>query len=287
MEVRQLEHFIAVVEEQHFTRAARRCNLSQSALSASIRSLERELGAPLFVRSTRTVTVTDEGRALLSRAWAVINAVNAAREAVDASRGHLSGSLRVGGIQTDGVIDQTELLAAFHERHPDVELQYTAGSSVELVEGVRDGALDLAFVSVPNRRPSGVDVKALASLPLLFLCRPDHPLAGAGELKLEQLVDETFVGGPHNSVATKAIARVYRLGGTQRRPMAEVSDVRTMAEFVAAGLGVALLPKHIADQRPPLVAVPLSDTSMIWTVGVVSVKAERRRAVTNAFLDCL
>src|SRR3954470_21861377 len=133
MEVRQLEHFIAVVEEQHFTRAARRCNLSQSALSASVRALERELGTPLFVRSTRAVAVTDEGRALLSKAWAVLNAVAAARDAVDASRVRLGGSFRVGGIQTDGVLDQAQLLAKFAALHPEVEIRYTGGTSVEMI----------------------------------------------------------------------------------------------------------------------------------------------------------
>jgi len=287
MEVRQLEHFIAVVEEQHFTRAARRCNLSQSALSASIRSLEREFGTPLFVRTTRTVAPTEEGRVLLDKARAVLKAVAAAKDAVDASHGRLSGSLRVGGIPTESVIDQPDLLARFQARHNAVEIHYTTGPSSELIESVLSGALDVAFISVPRKRPTGADIKVLTSLPLMFICRADHPFADADVLSLEKLGGENFIGGPARSVGNDAIARLYRVAGTNRRPMAAVNDKMTMVDFVASGLGVALLPRYLADARPGLVAVPLDDTAMIWTVGAISLKPNNRTRAASAFLAML
>src|SRR6266851_3878155 len=88
MELRQLEHSVAVAEEGHFTRAASRCHISQSALSTSIRSLERELGSPLFVRTTRTVALTDAGRVLLDEARRTLAAAASARESVQAVQGH-------------------------------------------------------------------------------------------------------------------------------------------------------------------------------------------------------
>ena len=89
MEIRQLQHFVSVAEEQHFTRAAARLMVSQSGLSASIRALERELQAPLFVRTTRTVTLTEAGRALLVEAERILAQERAAREAVAAVQGVL------------------------------------------------------------------------------------------------------------------------------------------------------------------------------------------------------
>src|SRR5437879_2260360 len=95
MELRQLEHFVAVVDEQHFTRAARKCHISQSALSASIRSLEREFDAALYTRTTRRVEVTEAGRALADQARTIISTLAAARDAVSATTGQLTGVLRV------------------------------------------------------------------------------------------------------------------------------------------------------------------------------------------------
>ena len=115
MELRQLEHFVAVAEEQHFTRAAARVHVVQSSLSASIKALERELGEPLFVRDNRRVTLTQAGRALLPSARAALAAVDEGRDAVAGLRGVLRGQLHVGAIQTLGVVDLAALLATFRQ----------------------------------------------------------------------------------------------------------------------------------------------------------------------------
>src|SRR5262245_46069035 len=122
MELRHLEYFVAVAEERHFTRAAERMGVAQSGLSASIRSLERELDADLFVRHTRRVELTDAGRALLTEANRTLASAAAAREAVDAVRGLVRGSLSVGSEQCLGVIDLPPLLASFRRAHPGVEI---------------------------------------------------------------------------------------------------------------------------------------------------------------------
>lgn len=96
MELRQLEHFVAVAEEQHFTRAAERLAVSQSGLSASVRALEHELRTPLFSRTTRSVRLTEAGHALLVEAERTLAGARAARDAVDAVRGLLRGTLSVG-----------------------------------------------------------------------------------------------------------------------------------------------------------------------------------------------
>jgi DNA-binding transcriptional LysR family regulator len=116
MELRHLEYFVAVAEERHFTRAAERLRVAQSGLSASIRSLERDLNAELFVRHTRRVELADAGRALLTEAHRTLASAAAARDAVAAVRGLLRGSLTVGSEQCLGVIDLPPVLAAFRMR---------------------------------------------------------------------------------------------------------------------------------------------------------------------------
>src|SRR5919198_4025886 len=155
MELRQLAVFVAVAEEASFTRAADRLHLVQSAVSASVRALERELGAALFDRTTRRVELTDAGEALLPEARNVLAAVGAAREAVDQVSGGLRGTLRIGTMQGQAMraISVPRLLARFRAEHPGVEIQVGhTGGSVLMAEHVRAGRLDLAFVSLPERR---------------------------------------------------------------------------------------------------------------------------------------
>src|SRR5260370_9257781 len=109
MELRQLERFLAVAEQGHFTRAASRCRISQSALSASIRSLERELDSRLFVRTTRKVELTEAGRVLLEEARRTLGAAASAREPALAVRGLLRAPLRAGGLPQPGLPAQAPL----------------------------------------------------------------------------------------------------------------------------------------------------------------------------------
>src|SRR5690606_25403364 len=122
LELRQLEHFVAVADERHFTRAAAKVHLAQSSLSGSIAALERELGTELLVRSSRKVELTEAGRALLPAAHRSLEAARDGQDAVAAVRGVLRGRLRVGTIQALGGIPLTRWLADFHERHPEVHL---------------------------------------------------------------------------------------------------------------------------------------------------------------------
>jgi DNA-binding transcriptional LysR family regulator len=284
VDIRQLEHFVAVTEERQFTRAAARCHISQSALSASIRALEREMDVPLFVRTTRNVELTLAGGALLKEAQTILASVASAREAVKAVEGRMGGTLRVGGIQTGPVLDQAALLARFHRAHPDVALHYMAAPSFDLIEQVRAGRLDVGFISVPRDEPRGVEVRALATFPLVLVLRRDHPLAEHEAVELDLLGDEVFVGGPPGSMANAAIDRVLESTRVDRALRIEVNQVSGMLDFVEHGLGVALLPEYVIDDRPALTTVALADPTMRWTVGSVSAPPAKASGPTRALL---
>jgi DNA-binding transcriptional LysR family regulator len=134
--------------------AAQRVNIVQSALSASIRALEEELGAQLFVRSTRQVRLTSAGRVFLDKAQATLGAAREARDAVAAIQGLNQGMLSIGTVQSlPAFLDLPSLLARFHAQHPGVEVRLCQGSSSHLLEKVKSGRLDLAFL--PLCEPSG------------------------------------------------------------------------------------------------------------------------------------
>src|ERR1700730_18316343 len=140
VDIRQLQHFVAVAEEKHFTRAARRMNIVQSALSNSIRLLEEELDAKLFVRSTRQVRLTDAGQILLDKAKAALESIRDAREAVAAVRNLERGTLSIGTVQSlPAFLDLPSLVERFHAEYPGVELRLRQGSATDLIEKIRNG----------------------------------------------------------------------------------------------------------------------------------------------------
>ncbi len=271
MELRHLEHFVAVAEERNFTRAARRLHLVQSALSVSIRSLEHELGTQLFERTTREVRVTDAGRALLPEARRTLDAAAGAQAAVFGAQAGLRGTLRLGMMQVIGVLDVGSLIAQFHRERPLVDIQprTAAGGSAALISDVRRGALDAAFVAVSGPGQSGLTVTTLASEPVLLGCPPDHPLARRAVVDVSELADEPFVdytpGWGPRTIADQLFARA----GVERSIGIEVPDTSIHASLVRAGLGLAILPQSmIADAG--VTGVPLRPTATFTVAFIIA-----------------
>jgi DNA-binding transcriptional LysR family regulator len=287
VELRQLELFVAVAEEQQFTRAARRCHIGQSSLSTSIRALERDLGTVLFIRTTRRVELSGAGLAFLVEARRTLEAASAARSAVQDMGATLRGSLSIGGIATPGIFDQAATLVEFRRRHPAVDIRYVRGASDVLIEDVRLGALNAAFISLTPRLPPGLQVRELVTEPLLVVCRPDHPLANHASIELEELADEDFVGAPPGSVGFDAIQRIFTATNTRSRIPFEMNDAATMLDFVAHGLGITLLQQTLARSRPNLRAIPLADPEATWTLAVITPAPNRVTPAASAFIDGL
>src|SRR2546423_1175154 len=137
MELRQLEYFVTLAEERHFTRAARRTHIVQSGISSSIRALEQELGTSLFMRSTRRVELTEAGRAFWIEARGPLAAADAARQAVTAVEGLLRGTLALGIIRFVSTVDLLPIISRFHAAHPGLQMRVSQASSTALMDGVR------------------------------------------------------------------------------------------------------------------------------------------------------
>src|SRR5918999_2062683 len=246
MEFRQLEHFVAVAEERHFTRAAQRLHIVQSGLSASIRALERELDAALFVRSPRRVELTQAGRALLPEARRTLGAARSATEAVAAVQGLLRGSLAVGTMQIlPPTVDLVAVLGRFHARHPGVELRLHQAGTGTLLEGVAADALDLAMVAPVGPVPQGISMRPLGSDQLLVACAPGHRLAGRDQVDLPDLAGEPFIDFQRDWGLRMLIDQQLAAAGIDRATALEVNDIPTLLELVAHGLGIALVPEVV------------------------------------------
>jgi DNA-binding transcriptional LysR family regulator len=262
LELRHLEHFVAVAEERSFTRAARQIHLGQSALSVSVRALERELGTGLFARTTHEVALTDAGRALLPEARRTLDAAEAARNAVVGAREGLRGVLRLGLMQALTAVDAAALIGQFRRERPEVEIRPrpAAGGSVGMAVDVVSGDLDVAFVSLPAGPPPGLSLAPLAVEPIRLVCRPDHPFAPRRSLRLRELVREPFVDFPAGWGTRMTVDRAVARAGLRREIAIEVPDVTTMLELVRAGLGIGLVPESMIANRERLHVAPIRAT---------------------------
>lgn len=271
MELRHLQHFVAVAEDRHFTRAAERLMVSQSGLSASVRALERELQAPLFVRTTRSVTLTEAGRALLAEAERILAQVRAAREAVAAVQGVLRGTLSMGTEQCIAGVHVARLLAGFRRRHPDVEIRLRQAGSGALADEVAAGRLDLAFAVRTRADGDQLRYVPLTSEPMTVLCHPSHPLAGGGAVTPEDLGGEAFVDFHPDWGPRRTTDAVFARAGVRRTVTLEVNDVHSLLDLLHEGLGIAVVPRHFGYKREasPLVSLPVKDAAVYETVAVL------------------
>jgi LysR family transcriptional regulator, benzoate and cis,cis-muconate-responsive activator of ben and cat genes len=197
VDLRQLRYFVAVAEELQFSRAAARLHLAQSALSAQVRQLEREVGGSLLERTTRRVALTPAGEALYEDATELLAAADGALDRARALARGEAGSLTIGtlGPAPGGVL--APLLARFSGRHPNLRVEVRAFDFSDVVEGVRSRAADCAFVYAPLEVPDLV-VTPLMTEPRVVVLPRSHRLARRKRLRPADLVGETFVAHPES-----------------------------------------------------------------------------------------
>ncbi|GGU48607.1 transcriptional regulator [Streptomyces lavendofoliae] len=279
---------MAVAEEGNVTRAAARLHLAQSGLSASVRALERELGAELFVRTARGVELTEAGRALLPEARRTLDSAAAAGEAVAAVRGLVGGTLRVGTEQCMGAADPFGTLMEFGARHPSVDVHVEQAGSALLLERLRQGRLDVAFVAGPGDT-AGLRLRALAREPMVLLCAPGNPLADRAEpVDLAGLANEVFVDLHAHWGSRRVADAAFRTAGVRRAIAMQLDDVHKLLEAVGRGTAVALVPRSAADKeqaRGLRRLVPATDAQ--WEVSVAWPAHTRPSAAVRALLSSL
>jgi DNA-binding transcriptional LysR family regulator len=290
VELRQLSTFVAVAEEGSFTRAADRLHVVQSAVSAGVRNLEKDLGVMLFDRSTRSVKLTDTGRALLPEARATLTAAQAARDAVDEARGGLRGTVVLGTMQAQGMraMDLAGVLAAFRAEHPAVAVTVRhAGGSSEMARDVLEGRLDLAFVALSGHGPPGVELTTLACEPIVLVVPAGHPLAKSTAIELSALRDETLVDLPGGWGIRMAVDRSFAAAGVDRTVTYEVNETATMVDFIRNELAIGMLPASLVDSTAGMAFVPIRDHPPSFQTAIAIPANRRLSAATRAMLETI
>ena len=275
MELRQLGYFVAVAEDANFTRAAQRVHVSQSGVSAQIRQLERDLGAPLIDRSGRVATLTGAGAAALPHARAALAAAAAVRQAVDDVTGLLTGRIVVGMVTACTIAPLFDALGAFHLAHPGIEIALVEGNSDWLVERVRTGAADMALIGTAGAPPEGLDGLTIISEGLVAAVPVGHPLAGKKAVTLAEVTRYPVVSLPPGTGVRAVFDQDCAAQGRRPDIAFQASAPGAVADLASRGLGVAILTETMAAGfSGQLTAVVIKDIVTPALLALVWARAE-------------
>ncbi|MEI5103040.1 LysR substrate-binding domain-containing protein [Streptomyces sp. PmtG] len=248
MQFQQLLYFVAVAETRHFTRAAERVHVSQPSLSQQVRALEKELGAELFSRARGNIALTDAGEALLPLARRILADADTARIEVQELAQLRRGRVRLGATPSvcTGLLPQ--VLRDFHDRHPGIQLLIEEGGSHDLVRHLARGALDLALVVLPLPSPSpALTTVELLTEDLVVVSSPHAPRLGA-TARVADLQGERLVMFRHGYDLRELTVAACRAEGFEPEFAVEGGEMDAVLGFVRAGLGVAVVPRMIAER---------------------------------------
>ena len=298
MELRHLQHIVALSEEGSFTKAAQRVHIVQSGLSASIKELEQELSSRLVERTTRKVAFTETGRQFVDHARATLAALDAGIQAVRSQDGVIRGRLRVGILQSLGpYLDLPLLLKRFRTAYPEVEISARALNFNAIPALVRSGDIDLSFHPIVGRSDfPGLQVIPYAQDSLVAICSRTLALGTTKSVLLCTLAKEVFVDLTVERALRRLIDQAFAEHHLKRNTVFEVSDIPTALQFVEKGLGVAVVPsalaRSLAISRELFALKIRTDSPKMSDWRVTILRRPRHKAipgknVVDLFLDAL
>ncbi len=283
MELRHLRYVLAVAEELNFNRAAERLHVSQSALSKQVRELEEELGIDIFKRDKRKVEITEAGRLFLAEARRTLDQAELTREtARRAARGEI-GSLRIGVEASSVYLPVSLRVQRFRTKCPNVAVQVHELPSIQQLEALDEGKLDVGFIVQPIDIGRRFVVRPVFQETLFAALPTGHVLAERERIALADLSDDQFLFVPetlgcgfHNLVAD-----LFKKEGLSPRVVRETTQFQTLLSFVSQAMGVTLVPDSARVMHiPGTVYVPLDagdatvEIALVWLKGRVSPVAE-------------
>lgn len=242
-----MRYFVAVAEECHFGRAAQRLHMAQPPLSQQIKQLESELGVVLLTRSTRRVELTPAGQRYLERVRAILTAVDDAGEEVLRVDAGEVGRVAIGFTGSATYELLPSLARVLRSDLPGIELDLHGEMlTPRQVDALLDRSLDIGFLRPPVRHPD-IEVRVLRREPMIAVVAETHAQAAKARVNLVDLRDEPFITYPshHRSVVYEAVLDTCQRAGFTPRDVLEVGETSTLVSFVAAGLGVALVPASV------------------------------------------
>ena len=244
--MKQLQYLVALADTRHFGRAAQRCHITQSTLSAGIRDLETVLGTAVAERTNRRVMMTPVGVRIAERAKAMLREADEVMEVARAARSPMTGEMRLGVIPTVGPFVLPRIFPMLGAKFPELTIYLREEQTAPLLVRLEDGELDVVLIALPYDT-GDLRIDVLFEDELLFACKRNHALAGADEVSLESLADEPLMLLEEGHCLRGHTLDVCTTSDRRARAQFEASSLLTLVQMVAAGVGVALIPRLAVD----------------------------------------
>jgi LysR family hydrogen peroxide-inducible transcriptional activator len=279
--LQQLRYLVALGDTLHFRRAADRCHVTQPTLSAQLSTMEANLGVQLVERSRAKVILTAEGVDIATRARSILREVDEIVTLAQRGRSGLSGTIRVGVVQSLGSYLLPLVIPDLHASHPDLKLYVREGLADDLLLRLEDGALDLLFYPLPAKGSDLEDARLFRE-PLQVVIGTDHALGALRRVPPEKLRGETLLSLEQGHRLHDQVRQICEATGAELSLDYGATSLDTIRQMVAMGLGISLLPAlYIRSEVRPntlVTARPLEGPQPFRTVGMVWRKRAARAA---------
>ncbi|OBZ09200.1 LysR family transcriptional regulator [Bacillus sp. FJAT-26390] len=286
MELRQLECFIAICEELHFTRASEKLGITQPTLSYQIKLLEDDLGMPLFNRIGKKITMTEAGSLLRNHCSTIFGSLAGAREEIFELQHIERGTLSIGVLI--GEINElvSGLLIDFHRMYPKVQIKLYGVEDV--VEPLVDNDLDFAVTILPLEDERFGKV-SLYEEQFYFVMNEDHPLSKNKSIALDEVKKASVIMFPPTHRCRKMIDLACSLQSFDLNPKIETSTIESLLMLVRSGAGISILSKTLLElyPHPELKVVPLTNPVLKREVGVIYLKDRYMGKAAKEFIELL
>ncbi len=288
MDVRQLRQFVHLAETLHFGRASAASHISPSALSRSIRQLETELGAELFDRDNRSVTLTRQGETVLAWARDLLSGWDEVRHTLQEQSGSLQGEVSLYCSVTASYSFLFQLLGRLRRDHPRIELKLHTGDPEHAIARVLAGSEDIAIGARPDTLPAGLAFKPITRSRLLFIAPVGHPQRQ--ELSRRQPRAELWSTMPmilpESGLARQRVDRWFRDLGVTPRIYAQVAGNEAIVSMVSLGFGIGVVPQIVLDNSPlasEVAVLEVRPALAAYEVGLFTLEKKLRSPLIGAF----
>ncbi|MDH4555880.1 LysR family transcriptional regulator [Pseudomonas sp. BN417] len=277
MDLASLNAFIAIAETGSFSEAGERLHLTQPAVSKRIASLEQQLTVRLFDRLGREVSLTEAGRALLPRAYQILNVLDDTRRALSNLSGDISGRLTLATSHHIGLHRLPPLLRAFTKAYPQVALDIQFLDSEVAYEEILHGRVELAVITLAPETALPVQAVPVWNDPLDFVAAPEHPLARDKTIFLPDVARHPAVFPGGNTFTHHIVRRLFEAEGLTPNIAMSTNYMETIKMMVSIGIAWSVLPRTMLDDS--VVRLPLQDIQLSRQLGYI---LHTERTLSNA-----
>lgn len=277
MDLANLNAFIAIAEAGSFSEAGARLHLTQPAVSKRIAGLEQQLNVRLFDRIGREVSLTEAGRALLPRAYQILNVLDDTRRALTNLNGEISGRLTLATSHHIGLHRLPPLLRAFTRAHPQVALDIQFLDSEVAYEEVLHGRAELAVITLAPETRAPVAATVIWDDVLDFVAAPEHPLARNGAVSLSDVARHPAVFPGDNTFTHHIVRRLFEAEGLKPNIGMSTNYLETIKMMVSIGIAWSVLPRTMLDSQ--VAALPLPGVQLVRRLGYI---VHTERTLSNA-----